>query len=82
MSGVLEDRDTILIDHTQTQPQDGLFALRIGSDVFVKRVQRFPNSLFIKSANPEYEPFEINLSEETDESIAIIGKVVWLGRRI
>ena len=50
--------------------------------VFVKRVQRFPNSLFIKSANPEYEPFEINLSEETDESIAIIGKVVWLGRRI
>ena len=82
MSGVLEDRDTILIDHTQTQPQDGLFALRIGSDVFVKRVQRFPNSLFIKSANPEYEPFEINLSEETDESIAIIGKVVWLRRRI
>ncbi|WP_314342023.1 S24 family peptidase [Simonsiella muelleri] len=52
------------------------------NDVFVKRVQRVANKLIIKSANPDYEPFEIDLSEETDESIAIIGKVVWLGRRI
>lgn len=82
MSGVLENGDTILINHTQTEPQDGLFALRIGNDVFVKRIQRIPNKLIIKSANPDYEPFEIDLSEENDESIAIIGKVVWLGRRI
>lgn len=60
----------------------GLFALRIGNDVFVKRVQRIPNKLIIKSANSDYEPFEIDLSEESDENIAIIGKVVWLGRRI
>ena len=83
MSGVLEDGDTILINHTKTEPRDGLFALRIGSDVFVKRVQRMPNKLIIKSANPDYEPFEIDLSEEHNtESIMIIGQVVWLGRRI
>lgn len=82
MSGVLEDGDTILINHTKTEPRDGLFALRIGNDVFVKRVQRIPNKLIIKSANSDYEPFEIDLSEESDENIAIIGKVVWLGRRI
>lgn len=82
MSGVLEDGDTILINHTKTEPIDGLFALRIGSDVFVKRVQRMPNKLIIKSANPDYEPFEIDFTKESDESVAIIGQVVWLGRSI
>ena len=57
--------------------------LFFSNDVFVKRVQRMPNKLIIKSANPDYEPFEINLSEEHNtESIMIIGQVVWLGRRI
>lgn len=82
MSGVLEDGDTILINHTQTEPRDGLYALRIGNDVFVKRIQRFPDHLLIKSANPEYAPFKISTTEDNDQNIAIIGKVVWLGRKI
>lgn len=82
MAGVLEDQDTILIDHTKTEPRDGLFALRIGNDVFVKRVQRLPSKLLVKSANTDYEPFEIDLSEESDENVKIIGQVVWLGRKM
>lgn len=82
MSGVLEDGDTILINHTQTEPRDGLYALRIGNDVFVKRIQRFPDHLLIKSANPEYAPFKISTTEDSDQNTAIIGKVVWLGRKI
>lgn len=82
MSGVLEDGDTILINHTQTEPRDGLYALRIGNDVFVKRIQRFPDHLLIKSANPEYTSFTLDTTQDSDESIAIIGKVVWLGRKI
>lgn len=80
MSGVLEDRDTILIDHTQTEPREGLYALRIDNDVFVKRIQRFPDRLLIQSENPKYASFEINGNE--DKNVVIIGKVVWLGRRI
>lgn len=82
MAGVLEDQDTILIDHTKIEPCDGLFALRIGNDVFVKRVQRLPSKLLVKSANTDYEPFEIDLSEESDENVKIIGQVVWLGRKM
>ena len=73
---------SILINHTQTKPRDGLYALRIGNDVFVKRIQRFPDHLLIKSANPEYAPFKISTTEDNDQNIAIIGKVVWLGRKI
>lgn len=82
MTGVLEDQDTILIDHTKTEPRDGLFALRIGNDIFVKRVQRLPSKLLVKSANTDYESFEIDLSKESDENVKIIGQVVWLGRKM
>lgn len=79
MQGVLEDGDTILIDHTQTAPYDGIYAIRIENEVFVKRVQRKLNKLRVISANPEYETFEIDLTDEY-QNFAIIGKVVWLGR--
>lgn len=78
MVGVFNDKDTILIDHGQTEPHDGLYAVRIGSEVFVKRVQRLPEKLQIISANPAYPPFEI--SAQDADNFAIIGKVVWLGR--
>lgn len=79
MSGVLEDNDTILIDHTQTAPQDGIYAIRQGSEVYVKQVQRQLDKLRIISANANYEPFEIDLKKDCAD-FAIIGKVVWLGR--
>lgn len=77
MVNVFNDKDTILIDHTQVEPHDGLYAIRLGNDVFVKRLQRLVNKVVIISANPEYPPFEINLD---DENFAVIGRVVWLGR--
>ncbi|ULJ61025.1 S24 family peptidase [Wielerella bovis] len=77
MVNVFNDKDTILIDHTQIEPHDGLYAIRLGNDVFVKRLQRLVNKVVIISANPEYPPFEINLD---DENFAVIGRVVWLGR--
>lgn len=77
MTGVFNDKDTILVDHTQTEAHDGLYAIRLGNDVFVKRLQRLPNKLMVISANPEYPPFEISGS---NDNFAIIGKVVWLGR--
>lgn len=79
MAGVFNDRDTILIDHAQTEPHDDLYAIRLGNEVFVKRLQRLPHKLMVISANPDYPPFEISLD---DESFAVIGKVVWLGRLV
>ena len=79
MQGVLEDGDTILVDHTKTTPYDGIYAIRIENEVFVKRVQRVLNKLHIISENPNYKPFEIDLTDEY-QNFAIIGKVVWLGR--
>lgn len=81
MEGVLNHGDSILINHAETDPRDGLYVLRIGNDLFVKRVQRIPGKLLVTSENPRYAPFEIDLSN-THDDIAIIGRVEWYGRSI
>ncbi|HGG9247646.1 TPA: helix-turn-helix transcriptional regulator [Neisseria meningitidis] len=55
--------------------------MRIGNDLFVKRVQRILGKLLVTSENPRYAPFEIDLSN-TQDDIAIIGRVEWYGRSI
>ncbi|WP_196228508.1 helix-turn-helix transcriptional regulator [Kingella kingae] len=61
-----------MVDHTQTEANDGSYAIRPGNDVILKRLQRLPNKLMVISANPEYPPFEISGS---NDNFAIIGKV-------
>lgn len=80
--GVLEDRDVILIDRSQVSGTAGLYVLRIDGDVIVKTLQRLPGGVLrVSSANPNYEPFEVNLSQPPAD-LAIIGRVVWFGRQV
>lgn len=82
MESVLSDGDYILIDHTQNMPDDGIYAIRIGNNVQVKRTQLMPeNKLWIRTANEAYDPFSIDLSRP-NEHFAIIGKVIWSSRKI
>ncbi|OHX12299.1 LexA family transcriptional regulator [Chromobacterium sphagni] len=82
MSGVLEDRDTILINTVERNPGEGLFVIRIGDDIFVKQLQRLPGgALQVKSANPLYETFTVDLARTSGE-FEVIGRVVWFGRQI
>ena len=82
MEGVLFDGDNVLVDHSRNQPGNGLYVLRIGEELIVKRTQTLPgNHLLVSSANEAYQPFELNLADETS-GVEIIGKVVWFGRQI
>lgn len=82
MEGVLNDGDSILINHSETTPRDGLYVLRINENLLVKRLQLMPGGIInVISANDAYPTFEIHLSQINDE-IAIIGRVEWFGRNI
>lgn len=82
MEAVLFDGDNVLVDHSRNQPGNGLYVLRIGEELIVKRTQTLPgNHLLVSSANEAYQPFELNLADETS-GVEIIGKVVWFGRQI
>lgn len=82
MEGVLNDGDSILINHNETAPRDGLYVLRINENLLVKRLQVMPGGIInVISANEAYPTFEIDLKNLTDD-VAIIGRVEWFGRTI
>lgn len=82
MEGVLNDKDVILINRSDTSATSGLFVLRIDGDLVVKRVQRLPGgTLEISSANEAYKPFSVD-SHNPPDDFSIIGRVVWFGRQI
>ena len=82
MEGVLNDGDTILINHAETAPKDGLYVLRLNENLLVKRLQLVPGGVVnVISANEAYPTFEIDLNNLTDD-VAIIGRVEWFGRNI
>ncbi|MDO5639275.1 MAG: helix-turn-helix transcriptional regulator [Neisseria sp.] len=82
MEGVLNDGDSILINHGETTPRDGLYVLRLNENLLVKRLQLMPGGIVnVISANEAYPTFEINLHHMTDD-VAIIGRVEWFGRNI
>ncbi|HDR9033675.1 TPA: helix-turn-helix transcriptional regulator [Burkholderia vietnamiensis] len=82
LQGILNDRDVILIDRSQTTGSAGLYVLRIDGDVIVKTLQRLPGGILkVSSANTAYEPFEVNMAQPPSD-FEIIGRVVWAGRQM
>lgn len=81
MSPTINDGDMLLVDKSDTDlKNDGIYVLRMGNSLIVKRIQHLPeNKAEIISDNHLYKPFIIDLK---DESVAVIGKVVWFGRQI
>jgi len=85
MTPTLHPGDMILVDRRteSTIGADGVYVLRMGDSLLVKRVQRLPGrTLRISSDNPAYQSFELPLDSANDDDLAIIGRVVWAGRRM
>lgn len=79
MEPTLKDDDVVMLDTTKTSLDfDGLFVLRWGDALHVKRVGRASNgSVSIISDNKSiYPPIEMARSE-----VEVIGKVIWMGKR-
>ena len=77
----LHDGDHVLIDRGQTNPRrEGLYVIRIDDMLQVKRISMHPVTklLTVKSDNPAYPTYD-NI---TPEDIAIMGRVVWIGRSL
>ncbi|WP_275100104.1 S24 family peptidase [Sedimenticola hydrogenitrophicus] len=84
MEPTLRPGDVILVDRRSAQavPRDGIYVLRMDGSLLVKRLQRLPGrQVKVTSDNPAYEPFNLSL-EAPGEDLAIVGRVVWTGRRM
>ena len=80
MEPTLEENDLVLIDRQQTEfAREGIYVIRLDDMLMVKRLQRQPKGLIqIISDNFNYPP--ITLSNDSGESIDILGKAIWFGR--
>lgn len=76
MSPTIDEGDLVLVDLREARfRDDGVYVLRVESDLSIKRVQRRPDGkLIIRSDNPAYEPAVV-----TAESVNVVGRVVWVG---
>lgn len=71
--------DELLVDRRDTNPtQPGPFALWDGDAYLIKNVERSGATLRLFSTNPKYN--ERTIGEQDD--VRIIGRPVWLGRRL
>ena len=82
MEPVLSSGDRILIDVSRTVPvPPGIFVIWDGMGLVAKRIEHVPHSeppkVGLKSLNPEYDSYE-RLAEE----IRVVGRAVWVSRRL
>jgi len=81
MYPTLQNGDLVMIDLDKKclDPQGGIYAITIGEEIMIKRLQTLPAKGKIKiiSDNKLYESYEMN-----PENVIINGKVIWFGREI
>jgi len=82
MNPTLNDGDMILVDLRSDRIDDSaIYVLEFDDALLVKRIQRkLDGSVVIKSDNQLYEP-EV-LQKDRAETLRIVGRVVWSGRRM
>lgn len=77
----LHDGDKVLVDRTVRRiVRDGIYIISIEGELLVKRCQMHPGTreVIVKSDNPAYDTFVIK-----DQSVlAVIGRVIWIGRAL
>ncbi len=82
MEPLLSSGDRILVDTSQRVPvPPGIFVIWDGMGLVAKRTEHIPNSdpprIIIKSVNPDYTTYERDAEE-----VNIIGRVIWVARRL
>lgn len=83
MEPTIRAGDSLLIDLSDNarKPRDGIFIIRSGELLQVKRLQWRPGGrVAVTSDNPAYKPFEIKAQQ--DPETAVVGRVVWVGKRV
>lgn len=75
------NNDVVLLDQSKTRLNPGpIYAVGIEDSIYLKRVDKLPGQIVLKSVNPAYDPIHIDMGEQTSEQFRVIGQVLWVGR--
>lgn len=79
MEPEIKEGDMVLIDESRTDVlSGGIYAVGVEDTVMVKRVERLPGTLVLRSDNTDYSP--IHLSGDELNNVRVIGKILWASR--
>ena len=79
MEPEIKEGDLVLIDESRTDVLSGsIYAVGVEDTVMVKRVERLPGTLVLRSDNTDYAP--IHLAGDELDNVRVIGKVLWASR--
>lgn len=81
MEPTLRDDDVVMLDTSKTNlDYDGMFVIRSGEALLVKRVMRStrPGYITVISDNRNIYPPQ----EHAADQVSVLGKVIWYGRRV
>lgn len=84
MEPTLRSGDVLLLDRRATKPdREGVYIMRMNGMLLVKRLQALPGGIIkVTSDNSAYDAFTVRLAEMQEQDFAILGRVVWSGRRM
>ncbi len=81
MEPELKNGDTVLVDQSQNEILAGaIYAVGIDDIIMVKRIEKLPDTLVLRSENKDYPPTHLH-GEEVNR-VRILGKVIWVCREI
>lgn len=76
MEPVLNNGDTVLIDHTRTAIEgEGIYVLRFEDHLYAKRLQRNFDGVVIISENKHYQP--VTVPRDRLHELQVVGRAVW-----
>ena len=83
MEPTLRDGDIVVVDHSAREvDRDGVYVFTLGTETFVKRLQKLPKALKVMSDNKIYDPWEV--ASQGSDDLLVHGRVVWVwgGREV
>lgn len=84
MEPTLRAGDVILVNRKANRPdREGVYILRMNGMLVVKRLQALPGGMVrVISDNAAFSSFDVTKSELEADDIVVVGRVVWIGRRM
>lgn len=81
MSPEIEDNDVVLLDQSKKDITPGrLYAVGFEDAIYLKRIDKLPGKIVLKSTNKDYPPVELNINGDCEDLFRVIGRVLWCGR--
>lgn len=76
------DNDIVLIDQSKKDIYPSkIYAVAFDDCIYLKRIDKLPNQIILKSSNPNYAPIGIDINDQTEDQFKIIGQALWHGHK-